>query len=252
MRAGVKFAAALVCAASLGCAAQGQAAVVVQTKTFHHLRQALATDRDTVNHVARLNASESSVTAVHFDPFNPGLGTLTNARLVLSSDQAFDFGVSVVGFGVAGLTNAAYTSAVRLGGSALGGLSSAFSSNELPPCRTATAGICLVQLGNYRTFGFDLAGLDLSPFLAAGRVDLELGSTISLTGAPSFLQANALLTEIGVLDWNGTLSLNYTYDPARVGPPASVPEPAAWALVIAGFALAGARLRRRRAVGYAV
>jgi hypothetical protein len=28
-----------------------------------------------------------------------------------------------------------------------------------------------------------------------------MDSTISLTGAPGFLQANALLTEVGVLDW---------------------------------------------------
>jgi hypothetical protein len=252
MRTRVKLAAVLACAASLGWAAQGQAAAVVQTRSFHYLHQVVASDRDAVNHIAFLNASESNAATVHFDPFDPSLGTLTDARLVLSSTQDFGFGVSVVGSGVAGLDYVAYTSAVRLDGSAVGGLTSAFSFSQSPaPCDTASAGFCLVQLRNGKAFDFDVAGL--GPFLTGGAVDLQLGSTVTLRGAPAFLAANALLTEVGVLQWDGTLSLNYAYDPVSAGPPpAPVPEPAAWALMIAGFALTGATLRRRRVFNAAV
>jgi hypothetical protein len=49
--------------------------------------------------------------------------------------------------------------------------------------------------------------------------------------------------------------LNFTVSPSvlalQVNGAGGVPEPAAWALMIAGFGLAGATLRRRRAIGAA-
>ncbi|PZU50012.1 MAG: hypothetical protein DI568_04320 [Sphingomonas sp.] len=44
--------------------------------------------------------------------------------------------------------------------------------------------------------------------------------------------------------WNGTLT--FTYTPGTPTGGGVVPEPAAWAMMIAGFGLVGASLRRRR------
>ncbi len=43
-------------------------------------------------------------------------------------------------------------------------------------------------------------------------------------------------------------SITYIYDPIAVPPTGGVPEPASWAMLIAGFGLVGAVLRRRRLV----
>jgi len=56
-------------------------------------------------------------------------------------------------------------------------------------------------------------------------------------------------------DWDGIWEsgfLTIDYDGGTVPPPPGVPEPASWAMMIGGFALAGATLRRRRlAVSFA-
>ena len=246
----LKLAAVLVCAAAQAWAVQAHAAVVIQTKAFSHLQQVLATyDEDSDLFSDQLaQASGSGATAVGFDAFDPDLGTLTDVRLVLSSVQRFHYGASVLGQGLIGLFDGRYIGAVNVGGQAVGG-SSGFSSGPLGFC-VPEVGYCQVAGTFDRAFGFDVAGLDPSAFLTSGDVDLH--STITLTDYQSFLSPGAFLTEFGVLGWNGTLSLHYTYSPSSVAAPAGIPEPATWGLMIAGFGLAGAALRRRRAPGCAV
>ena len=116
------LAAVLVCAAAQAWAVQAHAAVVIQTKAFSHLQQVLATyDEDSDLFSDQLaQASGSGATAVGFDAFDPGLGTLTDVRLVLSSVQRFHYGASVLGQGLIGLFDGRYVGAVNVGGQAVG------------------------------------------------------------------------------------------------------------------------------------
>ena len=74
-----------------------------------------------------------------------------------------------------------------------------------------------------------------------------IASLITLLGQGNGDSA-ATLEASGDLNWNGQVTLTYDY---AVAPPApattpGVPEPAAWALMLAGFGLAGAQIRGRR------
>jgi PEP-CTERM motif len=73
----------------------------------------------------------------------------------------------------------------------------------------------------------------LSAFAGAGVVDFSFGRAAQFMTSPT---ASVLPTS-----FNGSVTLTYNYDLL----PAAVPEPAAWAMMIGGFALVGAASRRR-------
>ncbi|MBU6166772.1 MAG: PEP-CTERM sorting domain-containing protein [Alphaproteobacteria bacterium] len=76
-----------------------------------------------------------------------------------------------------------------------------------------------------------------NPNLAANPANTSNGLTVAGFGAFDWLQGADTPGAAG--SWNGgTLSIST----------AAVPEPASWALLIAGFGLTGATLRRRRAL----
>jgi hypothetical protein len=91
---------------------------------------------------------------------------------------------------------------------------------------------------------FDAASLDF--YSGANGTGSLLGS-LSLTGSPSGFSAQSL-------DFSGTaFSALFNGNPGTVGIDdlnlqSAAPEPAEWALMLGGFGLAGAALRRRKAV----
>ncbi len=105
---------------------------------------------------------------------------------------------------------------------------------------------------NYVSFGFDTFDSGTVNFalsngssfaLASGPGDYRLGSTFTTTTATPF---NSIL--VTYTDATGRPTLNIgsvTYGGVTA---VTVPEPASWALMLAGFALTGAVLRRRVAL----
>jgi PEP-CTERM motif len=80
----------------------------------------------------------------------------------------------------------------------------------------------------------------INPVFATYDPSTEIGPiTVSNVGFQS-----PFLTTTGSLTWQGGFS-NVTFTAAAVGTPGAVPEPASWALMIAGFGIAGAALRRK-------
>ena len=87
--------------------------------------------------------------------------------------------------------------------------------------------LCLVFFGSGMTFGDN--GLYVSTEFTLSRYELNGDETL-------FLDSNPVVS-------HGPLA----FIPGRTGPrdPGAVPEPGTWALMILGFGLAGASLRRR-------
>jgi hypothetical protein len=76
--------------------------------------------------------------------------------------------------------------------------------------------------------------------------------TFTLTGAPGLttITLGSAFTNIAEFQWTGSAQIdNLVVNDARVT--AGVPEPASWALMIAGFGLAGAALRQRKRLAMA-
>jgi hypothetical protein len=249
MRATVKLRAASLfgALAALACAAQSQAATVIQSTTFSRVpHSAVLADKQPGDRSdVLLDKTGALQTSLHFDGFDQSLGTLTGVRLQLTSLHDYDAGISIIGSGSVLLKEAFYHSAVQLGGQDVGGLVTTHALDGLVFCHTASFA-CLAEDTGQQSFNFDVAMADLSPFQTPGGVDLTLWSQISLLAYIYDLSGNSLLTAAGGLHWDGDLSLAYTYDTAIVPPPTAVPEPATWAMLIAGFGLTGAALRRRR------
>jgi len=250
MRGIVKLAAAPLLGAVLAWCGSSQAAVVVQTANFSHNGLAVFQDTKPVAHSVAVNKTVQEATPVHFAAFDQGLGTLTGVNVALTSDQHYGVGVSIFGNGVALLTVASITNSVRFGGQAVGGLLQGYTLSEAPnlnlPCTpTENEPGCQIFHGADRPFDFSVALSDLDPFLQAEGVDFAAASSIFLFGSGG-VGDNAIFNAFGGLVWDGDLSLTYTYESTVVSPPAGVPEPATWALLIGGFGLAGVQLRRRR------
>ena len=131
------------------------------------------------------------------------------------------------------------------------------SGNELNPLSSATASIAgfadttflistrLGQSSFNAVYFSRTSGLDLFDFSLAGPVDLgtDFGP---LTGTSVFTlnQFQGVATSGGALSFNASSDVQFSGTGA-VTP--GVPEPASWALMIAGFGLVGASMRRRRA-----
>jgi hypothetical protein len=228
---------AILAAGLLATAGPGVAATVVQTADFTHFHPY------TIN-LPEFDTNDTAVTQVHFNPFDAALGTLTDVNWRLRSMQDYGTGVAVVGADVADLlTLSAARSVVELDGALLDPGWSVDAGGFLYCSAQGTTG-CLKVVHRLAPADFDLTATDLAPFTAPGGLDLSLVSTIFLMGAavgPGLRSATTI--ETGDLTWNGQFTLTYSYIPA------AAPEPGAWALMLAGFGLAGLALRRRRAAG---
>jgi PEP-CTERM motif-containing protein len=141
-----------------------------------------------------------------------------------------------------------------------------FGSTELCPTPTAGSGSdCSLDLtvdfvGPVKNISFLFAGNnDDSPGSAIGEVQVFNGATllgvqtifvvdgsaftpdlVSLTG---FTDVSRLV--ISSTDFNGVVYDDFSFDKIPIPTSAGVPEPASWAMMIAGFALVGGALRRR-------
>lgn len=113
---------------------------------------------------------------------------------------------------------------------------------------TASSDISFTYLfNNEHTIGADIGDVKIfSGATLLGTVDVLVGDAdpftkdlVSLTG---FSGVTRLV--ISSTDFGGVTYDDFTFTPGASG---GVPEPAAWAMMIAGFGLAGASLRRRRA-----
>ncbi|MBL8771114.1 MAG: choice-of-anchor A family protein [Phenylobacterium sp.] len=87
--------------------------------------------------------------------------------------------------------------------------------------------------------------LDFRGIAMAGSV---LAPDADYVGGPGVVFGQMVVKSFGGADWNVT-QINNVRDGTGLfnSPPGAVPEPATWALMIAGFGLAGAALRRRYA-----
>jgi hypothetical protein len=76
-----------------------------------------------------------------------------------------------------------------------------------------------------------------------------LGQSVTAAFSPSSNQSGGFVGFLGN-DVNGNES-DFSFEPTLVATAGGVPEPASWALMLGGFGLAGAALRRRRTVAVA-
>jgi hypothetical protein len=188
----------------------------------------------------------NTLTALSFDAFDTTLGTLTGVSLAFTGAQDFTTGGSIVVPDGAALAMTSsfgvYTSDVAIAGQELESFTA--PNLGLQGC-TPVGGVCLTQATLRHDQAIDLALDDLAPFRAGAPVALDLSSTVILSPLVTvFGDPAPAITLLSSLQWSGQATLTYAYDPAVA---AAVPEPAAWALMLAGFAGLGATLRGRRA-----
>jgi hypothetical protein len=223
-------------ALALGAIAPASAATVSQSLAFSQSNESGAAP-------PAVEAKHSESQSLHFEGFDASLGTLTGARWQLdSTEQFYSAFLGSPTSAVFVLRNA--EGHVQAAGQDLPQLG--FSSSGVFPC--GTNGLCNVQQDTQQAFDFAVEAASLAPFLAPGGVDATLASNLLVAIIPANPLGGYILG--GEFHWNGALTLTYQYE-APAGPIASAPEPRAWALMIAGFGLAGGALRRRpRKVGH--
>ena len=218
-------------------AAPAAAAAVQQVRSFNH-SQTLA-----------VNAQSGTANGVkpqdlEFAPFDMSLGTLTGVSWSLSSDYDYDLFLSLQG-DLATLTVIVPTLTPNV---TLAGAATQFGPPILLPtttCKTSAAPQCPTGVHRGYDFDFEVAANDLSLFLGSDPITARLLSMLGLfvsTEAPAVVGSIGLVSVQSMFAWSGDLRLTYIYEPT-----AGVPEPGAWALMILGFGLGGAALRRRGA-----
>jgi hypothetical protein len=112
---------------------------------------------------------------------------------------------------------------------------------------TATWGSAVTLSGAFGTFVGSIAKVDLSSVGTSSVVSLYTLGTFTPTGALAGFDAGAASLTFSFTQTGGAgsaVSGSYTL----ASPPSGVPEPAAWGMLIAGAAMAGAAVRRRRSV----
>ena len=72
------------------------------------------------------------------------------------------------------------------------------------------------------------------------------------TSAPTFLTGTFGLSDISRNRTTDPLTVNYTLTVSDITNNGAVPEPASWAMMVGGFGLLGAAMRRRRATAFAL
>ncbi|MDP3855066.1 PEPxxWA-CTERM sorting domain-containing protein [Phenylobacterium sp.] len=237
---------------TLTCVAQGQAATVIQSASFNPAPHAEVIQHKPPADIGVTNFVRAGTleTQVHFAGFDQSLGTLTGVRVQLASTQDFSGGLSIVGGGSGYTTDLDYYSSVEFGGQSVWTLGSFYFLDDNIYCFTFRDPFCINSKKEIQSFGFDVAALDLNPFLVPGGVDLGLKSTIDLDTVIYGMTGGSILTSSAELNWVGDLRVVYTYDLPVIEVPTGVPEPASWAMMIVGFGLSGAALRRTRRLGH--
>jgi hypothetical protein len=184
--------------------------------------------------------------------FDPALGTLQSVTLSLSATIHQTGDVSADSFDpfrpFGGISAGAFTFA------GIGGIGFAdfyFSSGptdltDIVACAPTAAGGCAGTIDSLESFSDATTFTDppsLSAYTGTGHMFFDYGLNLtavlgSLLGPPDV--PSTFETALAFKD--SALTVSYDYIPAAR---AGVPEPAAWALMLAGFALAGATLRGR-------
>ena len=203
---------------------------------------------------ARLIAADRC--AVTLDKFDPTLGSLSSVRLELL--QGTSYGHSLTGFNPTGVDqlftlgprrHTEYTVALE-GVPTVAAFVLESTTDGGPFLRPALGGEGTVDLGS-------LGGARLGPgntfsytgaengFIGPGTFDAALILTLDLM----ITLSDPALSYARSVEMFSDLRLTYVYEPPEPPPGTAVPEPQIWALMIAGFGLAGGGLRRWRAAG---
>lgn len=102
-----------------------------------------------------------------------------------------------------------------------------------------------VQVGVHDQTGSQLSGG--GPTAASPGFEI-FGGTVAFSGTVTLAAGEYI--DIGVNNggsfFGDSTVMSFTMTPASYQPPTAVPEPASWAMLIAGFGLTGAAMRRRR------
>jgi len=249
MRGLLKCAASLL-GALLACATPSHAASYAQNAGFDYTHALFGTAifNGDVSYVSR---DETKDNLLRFTGFDTSLGTLTGVRITMSSTQDITTRLTFVGDGIhpaggtAWMNDAYFGTSVNLGGQTVGspGGETLFDTTDLY-CSSFDGPSCPIEATFHKDYDIDVAAIDLAPFMAGPFVDFDLQSDIDYS-AHAVVGATELFQSLGRQDWHGNVSLQYSYEPAAAVP-SDVPEPAAWALMLGGFALVGGMLRMRR------
>lgn len=178
--------------------------------------------------------------------FDPSLGALQG--VVIDLDLSANASISLENFGAApAMVMAQNVSTVGFTGAGITPFSAIATLTEN---RNLTAFDGVLDLGG--TSGFSVNGVALGQAqfnVAAGNFGIFTGNGSyngTLNGnLGAFVQGistNDFTSGFGSIA-SGTVSITYTYTP-----PAAVPEPATWLMMIAGFGAVGATMRRRARV----
>jgi hypothetical protein len=184
-------------------------------------------------------------TTLNFNPFNNPGETLTSVRLSFTTGFQSDFIVTNVN--LFGSPSSRQITLARGISGAINGNGFSLADTDIVS-KTQTVGRpAVVSFGNYAASvgGEDTLLAGNPVFTGPGPVSFafsasQFGNT--LTGTPNLGLTTALPN---LLTASSFYDVTLTYESEAIPP---IPEPATWAMMMAGFGLAGAALRRRRAV----
>lgn len=203
----------------------------------------LAGSANALTIVQTLNISSSATdfsAPATFNYFNGALGTLTGVTTSLHTD--FQSGGSLKNTsGVAQSFKFKEGTDITLSGGPAplnsAQLTDSFSNSQSYTLAAGGSGV-YGPFSQSQTATYVAAASDLAAFINSGTFDT---SFITSSGE-TFLGGGGNITSALNTTVGGVETITYNYDPA------GVPEPTSWALMIVGFGLAGASMRRRARV----
>jgi hypothetical protein len=225
-----------------GFAATGHAAVV-----------SLAAQAFNLGTTQAGSGSSNAAQTLSFAGFDSTLGTLTQVRLIRVDDDRYvraraEGTPLIPEVGARFTDDASATFSLKLGTQSLDNLDMLVANAECEDQGAFCPGTILAAMTadvttQAGTLGsvVDLLGPALAAFISSTPLSLDFGIELSnLIGSSGGITSN---TSFGESNWFGSLAIEYTYDAAPTT--GVVPEPPV--LALAGLALAGLALSRRRA-----